>query len=297
MRGNRRGFTIVELLVVVAIIVILAALVMPVIKRIKITTSMGLCASNLQDLYEVQEVYLATHGYKIPPMCGYCRYSSVNGGISMYTGSNGEGGRTIFFAGYYALHGYIDEGTQLCCPDTILRPGQAMSSISYLQSTSPKEWAENPSVSGGGYGLFGNYGLRWSGRKDKSYQFERLMFAEAFAAFAWGHGPGRSDVLAMHGDGYHGPNDPSAMSMNIVSSSGRVMGLNRFTDTRYWLWSDRNYYPYNERSGDTFVAPIDGDQDNMSDLGWGFWSSFDMELFDAPRFPWGDTLDEQPEWW
>ncbi len=294
MRKIRKGFTIVELLVVVAIIVILAALVMPVIKRIKITTSMGLCASNLQDLYEVQEIYLATYGNNIPPMCGYGRYTTSNGSISAYVGDGPDDGYALFFAGYYAKYGYIEEGTALCCPDTILKIGwaHASSMINRLQAMPVKEWAENPGLV---RRMFGNYGLRWSGRKDKSYQFDRLMFAEAFAIYP--HAPTASDVISMHGDGYHGDSASSAMSMNIVSSTGRVLGLNRFTDTRYWLWSDRYKYPCNERSGDTFVAPIKGDQDNMSDLGWGFWASFDMEIFDAPRFPWGETLDEQPDWW
>ncbi len=293
MRSSRRGFTIVELLVVVAIIVILAALVMPVIKRIKVTTAMGLCATNQQDLYEVQEVYMASHGYKIPPVSAYKR---GQGCISGYVGRwAGDDPYHLFFAGYYAKHGYIDEGTALICPDTTYKipwngSSHALNTISRLGMMSPRDWAEDPRDT-----IFGNYGLRWSGRKDKTYPDERLMFAETSACFP--HGPMTDEITYMHGGRFIRGDDSTAPSMNITTSTGRIMGLHRYTDTRLWLWAERYYYPHNERTGDVMVAPCAIDETDVSDGGWGFWQSFDGELFDQFRWPWGGTIDEKPDGW
>ncbi len=286
------GFTLVELLVVVSILVILAMLVMPVLKVVKVKTGLGLCATNMQHLYEVQEIYLAGHLGYIPPMSAY---QAGQGCASAYVSRwSSDDPWRLFFAGYYAKFQYIDEPTQLSCPDSVVRNGwaHAASMRIKLHSMPVAEWSNNPDVIGS---IYGNYGLRWSGRKDKTYSSERLMFAEVSACFP--HGPTTWEFEDMHGGRWYGEDSPSTMSMNIVSSAGRVLGLRNYTDTRQWVWEQRYYYPHNERTGDSKVAPVPYGTGDWSDAAYGFWSSFDSELFDGTAWPWGETLDEMPLNW
>ncbi len=308
-RRRAGGFTIVELLVVVAILVILMSLVMPVLKVIKFTVANDLCASNQMDLYEAQEVYLAAFGGKIPPVGAYLRTGRGNGDLVGLDHSPDRKPR-LYWAGFYARNEYISDGHTLVCPSTLLREGHAASKARQLAGTSPRDWSNSFEDTPGYRPMFGSYVCRWSGRKDKVYSYERLMFADHASAY-WG-GPimnpgwydrGKTpDIIEMHGGANYtksGQNERSSnVGMNVTSSSGRILGLQDYSDTLKWLWPDTYYWPDNERSGDEVVSTVPWDgSPSWSDGGWGFWSSFDMELFDGTKFPWGETLDEKPGDW
>jgi prepilin-type N-terminal cleavage/methylation domain-containing protein len=59
---RRRAFTLVELLVVIVIIGVLAALLIPAIAKALHRSKVSSCASNLSQLYKLQNVYMSKFG-------------------------------------------------------------------------------------------------------------------------------------------------------------------------------------------------------------------------------------------
>lgn len=62
----RRGFTLIELLTVIAIIAVLAALLFPVLNRVKEGTNQTTCMSNLHRLYVAASAYRDDNGGEYP---------------------------------------------------------------------------------------------------------------------------------------------------------------------------------------------------------------------------------------
>lgn len=65
--GRARGFTLVELLIVVAIIAILAAIILAVFPRVRAMSRTAACASNVKQLVQAARMYADDHDRRLVP--------------------------------------------------------------------------------------------------------------------------------------------------------------------------------------------------------------------------------------
>jgi prepilin-type N-terminal cleavage/methylation domain-containing protein len=84
LSSRRRGFTLVEMLVVIVIISILAGLLIPVIQHVLHRVRVANCAHNLKQLYQVAQTYAAAHKGGWPSVRGEELWTSFQTGRPPY---------------------------------------------------------------------------------------------------------------------------------------------------------------------------------------------------------------------
>lgn len=111
--GNQRGFTLVELLVVIAVIAVLASMLLPALSAGKASAARVHCVSNLRQLGLASQMYLDDNNG------AFFRYggSPTNGGRLYWFGWMGAGaeGERLFLPQDGVLHPYLQgRGVTLC---------------------------------------------------------------------------------------------------------------------------------------------------------------------------------------
>jgi|EP01012_Entosiphon_sulcatum_P053536 prepilin-type N-terminal cleavage/methylation domain-containing protein len=105
MKKKRAGFTLIELMIVIAIIAILAAILVPNFLKARAQGQLTACKSNLKNIATALEMYASDFGGRYPnnatadqltsgnylkliptcPAAGKNTYSTSNGGVGVYT--------------------------------------------------------------------------------------------------------------------------------------------------------------------------------------------------------------------
>ena len=106
---NRKNFTLVELLIVVAIIAILAAMLLPALNKARATARSSQCISNLKQLYLCENNYMSDFNGWLP----YC-----GGGVRLDNYSFGDRTISDTVRGPLILmySGYITQPKTVLCP-------------------------------------------------------------------------------------------------------------------------------------------------------------------------------------
>src|SRR5438874_12924062 len=84
-RSQPRGFTLVELLVVIGIIAVLIGILLPALNKARAQAKIVQCQSNLRSIGQGIQIYTVTHKGSLP-------YGFWAGGVDPATGAPGFGG-------------------------------------------------------------------------------------------------------------------------------------------------------------------------------------------------------------
>ncbi|MGM0494119.1 MAG: type II secretion system protein [Armatimonadota bacterium] len=129
---RRRGFTLVEMLVVISIIVVLVAILFPVISSARHRARMVRCQTNLSALTQAMTEY-KRQNHRYPPQPAY------DSDAQIYTG------------GFSALYpDYLDSYADLLCPDdyVVITVQDEARERRYSSYNGRIELAENPGATG-----------------------------------------------------------------------------------------------------------------------------------------------------
>ena len=128
----RKGFTLIEILVVIAIIAILAAILFPVFSRARAKARQATCASNLKQLATALEMYTQDYDEMLPGAPNGNGGSSVYGGWTWYA-AFGVPGASYFDVARGALYPYTRNPQIYVCPDDSTRSGCSYELNGYLR--------------------------------------------------------------------------------------------------------------------------------------------------------------------
>ncbi len=143
---RRRGFTLVELLVVIGIIAALVGILIPVLGRARESAKRVMCASNLRQVYLSLRLYANDNRDAV--IIGYRRSRFFNSTVWSNTANNNAGGYTLF--GWMYPAGYMKQGRVWFCP--------AEMNPKYAFDTPENPWPPGPPLHTGaltnaGYGV------------------------------------------------------------------------------------------------------------------------------------------------
>ena len=132
IRCNRRAFSLVELLVVVAIIAVLMAILLPAVSKAREAANRTACCSNLRQVYAALSLYALGNNYQVP--IGY-RTASEQYNSMVYSTSSGD---------YWVLFGLIYQAGYLRNPAVLYCPSE--SNDKFMFNTPDNPWPSQPTA-------------------------------------------------------------------------------------------------------------------------------------------------------
>ncbi|MGH7943209.1 MAG: type II secretion system protein, partial [Limisphaerales bacterium] len=115
--NERRGFTLVELLVVIAVIAIMAAILLPVLNKGRLSAQCSVCQENLRQLDMATQMYWSDNGGK-----SFSYFlSATNNGMLYWFGwiANGSEGHRAYDLSRGALFPYFNGNDVRLCPSPV----------------------------------------------------------------------------------------------------------------------------------------------------------------------------------
>ena len=117
MDTRRLGFTLIEILVVVAIIGIIAAILFPVFARAREKARQTTCVSNLKQLGMAVAMYSGDNDDVLPNLTGGDPGDGITSGWVYYTGFETPQGTTKFDVTRGSIYPYVKNKQVYICPD------------------------------------------------------------------------------------------------------------------------------------------------------------------------------------